>query len=311
MGSDKETQIVLAFKAIQKLSRGCTMKELAASLEVSSKSAYRYVENLKSVGFEICDTGQHRYKIENPRKQISFSLDFSLEETDFILKHLPENLDLLPGIRQKLILHSDLLSVPNRILEVEQGMNIALLQEAIRRRKRAKVLGYASANSNEIQDLVIEPVMMLDFYRRLYAVDIAKRKLVQLKTERIERVVVSDQDQFNPMEPEGIQVDAFWWVKGSETYNVRLKFSLSAYHIIAEEYPRIKQHCLPLNDNRYLFSAEVADLKPITSLVLRLPEEIEVLGPPELESAIVERIKQHTFFRKYFRALSHADNEVV
>lgn len=311
MGTDKETQIVLAFKAIQKLSRGCTMKELAASLEIASKSAYRYVENLKSVGFEISEIGQHRYKIENPRKQFSFSLDFSLEETDFILKHLPEDPDLLPGIRQKLILHSDLLSAPNRILEAEQGMNIALLQEAIRKGKRVKVFGYASANSNEIKDKVVEPVVMLDFYRRLYAVDVTDRKLIQLKTERIECIELTDQDQFNLIDPKEIHVDAFWWVKGNDTYNISLKLSLSAYHIIAEEYPRIKQYCVAENENTYLFRTEVANLKPVTSLVLRLPEEIEVLGPPELESAIVERIKHHTFFRKYFMALSHADNEMV
>lgn len=308
----KENQIVTALKALQKLSRGCSMKELALALGISSKSAYRYVENLRTVGFVIEPLeSTHIYQIQQPSKNWRIELTFTQEEVDFILKNMPDHGDLLRTVKDKLYVHSDLLTIPNKILEVQFGNNIAFLQKAIKARKQVRLTGYSSANSNEKKDILVEPVDMQDHYRRLYAFDTVKQQLVQFKTERIEVVELLDSYHFyNNLKPESIKTDAFWWVLDEVVKPVELKLSLTAYQIIKEEYPRIEKHTEQIDAKTFILRTEVADFRPVTSIILRLPEEIEVLSPPELELAVAERIKKHGFFEKYFKQLSQADKVI-
>eukprot|EP01136_Pigoraptor_vietnamica_P036700 Opistho-1_new@103637 len=306
MSIEKETQIVLALKALQKLSRGCSMKELATTLNISNKSAYRYVDSLRSVGFSIeAKEASHIYIIENKNNHWDLNLTFSQEEVDFILKNIPENEDLLKTIKYKLDVHSDLLTIPNNVLEAQFGKNIAILQDAIKNRKQVFLKGYSSANSNVKKDILVEPVDMQDHYRKLYAFDTVKKRLVQFKTERIDIIELKKENHFwSNLKPESIKTDVFWWIKDGNEKNIELKLSLTAYQIIKEEYPRIEKHTKQINATSFILKTEVADFRPVTSLVLRLPEEIKIISPPELELAVIERIKKHDFFSKYFSALS-------
>lgn len=297
-----EELVIRTFNAIAYLQRGCTMQELAGKLSCSLKTAYRYLEIVQKLGYEVNLEDNNRYKAPINNRQPMYDMLFSLEEVDTIKQLLEgEANSRQKTILNKVLIHSENQFVPHKILGGSFVDNINAIKTAIANDKRIMITGYASANSNKKSDFMIEPLKLDDYYRRLYC--IRDNELRQLKTERIGSVKILESNRFWSKDVPNIETDDFFWVFEKERINVVLELSLAAYEIIKEEYPRVIEHT-KVEGNKYIYDAEVANLKAITSLILRLPEEIIVISPLALEKAVVERIKKFPFFEKYFIPLS-------
>ncbi len=305
----REKYIINIFRAIRKLQRGCSMKDLNYSLGVSEKSAYRYKSTIEELGFKLeKNPYNHRYKIIG-KSDLKVDLTFSQEEVDFIVGHLPVHETLVERIKDKLYIYSDIQAVPNRWMEVEFGKNVHGLQEAIDQSKRVELKGYSSAHTNQQTDILVEPIKMEDHYQRLYAYNPAKQKMYQYKTERIEEVDVLEQkQQFTHRHPKEIRTDLFWWVFEEESHSIRLELTRGAYHMVREEFPRIQACTREKKEGLFELKAEVASLKAVSSLILRYPGEIRVVSPRELEEFTARRLAELPFLKKYFKPLSQNDN---
>ena len=123
-----EKQILNCFKSINVLYRGSSMNDLAVRLGISGRSAYRYLEILKNIGFLFEQTSDHKYKIidSGPKKHLNFS--FTKHEVDEIMKLLPEDLPIRKSIRDKLYIHSDILQLPNKGQSSSPGLNRTMLE---------------------------------------------------------------------------------------------------------------------------------------------------------------------------------------
>lgn len=302
---EKEKPIINIFKALRKFQTGCSIKELAFSLNVDLRTAYRYKEIIEKIGYHLDKNDTtNRYKLKTA-KNSPLALTFSQEEVDFVLKHLPNDAHSFAGIKQKLYINSDIQFIPDRLLEVEFGMNIQNLQTAINERKRVVLKDYSSVNSNRCRDIIMEPINMEDHYKRLYGYDLEKKTVVQYKTERIGSVEILEQSQFytNKLSAK-VETDVFWWIFKSTRWELELLMSRGAYHLMKEEYPRSESQVTELKDGKFKLKTEVADLKAVASMILRMPGEIEIITPLELQEEIVEKIKKLPFFNKHFRSLS-------
>jgi proteasome accessory factor C len=273
------------------------MKQLAFALDVSEKTAYRYKDTLCELGFRLeRNDYSHQYKIVD-KVPMDLNLAFSQEEVDFIMSNLPKGSDLTPGISNKLYIHSDILSVPGALQEIGFGKAVKSLQRAIEKKKRVILKDYSSANSNEQRDILAEPVKLEDHYRRLYAFCPERKKIMQYKTERIGEVKITSGKQFYTLHNTGdIETDPFWWVFENDRYKVTLDMNMGVYHMVREDYPRIETYVTELDENRYRLETEVANLAPVSSLILRFPEGVQNVEPDELKSYTIGRLKYSPFW---------------
>lgn len=281
------------------------MKDLAIRLDVSTRTAYRYLELLQDIGFLFENNTDYVYKVVRSKTDSYLTISFTKQEVDLIIDRLPQESPLNKAIRDKLYIHSDILSLPNKILAADFGKNIRLLDKAIRDKKRVILQGYSSAHSNKKEDYRVEPIQLDDNYQRLYAFDLESRELRNFKTPRIEQTKVLEQDQwFSEKYSQDIKVDCFGWMIEDNTWDIELDMSRGAYHIIKEENPSIEKDTTEQPDDRFLLKTTVANLLPATSMILRLPGEIRVISPLELEAEAAKRLLRLDFFDKYFRALT-------
>jgi hypothetical protein len=121
----------------------------------------------------------------------------------------------------------------------------------------------------------------------------------------MEEVELMDQSQwYTDNYSDKMQIDCFGWMIEDNTWGIELDMSRGAYHIIKEENPAIEKDTIEQPDNRFILKTTVANLLPVTSMILRLPGEIKVIRPIELEAVTAERLQRLDFFDKYFRALT-------
>ncbi|TAF65415.1 MAG: WYL domain-containing transcriptional regulator [Cytophagales bacterium] len=297
----KET-LIKGLKIIALLSEegGRTMKDLATAMGMTSASVYRYKDALEQTGFELLETKPHHYKIKTRQpKYWQPTLLFTQEEVELIRGAVAETKAFAAQkttIEDKLYLHSDLLSIPHKILQARFGKNVAEVKRAIQQKKQVRLESYHSASSNTVSNRLVEPICLLDHHRRLYAYDLKNRKIYQYKMERVGQAVVLENAFQYAHEHKKIDTDVFWTVPEGLKKVVSMELSLSAYEILREEYPRadsvIKQ--MP-NNNRYMFRAELSDFRVISAFILKLPGEVHNIQPPALVQHLKERMKNYTF----------------
>ncbi|GEM_PF-2529689 len=290
--SERQRQVVNLFKAIRKLYRGCTIRQLAFALDVSEKTAYRYKDTLIEIGFRFyADKHTRQYKIVD-KMPMDINLAFSQEEVEFILGFLPEEEELSKAIQNKLYIHSDLREVPRSLDEIEFGRSVKGLQKAMQNKKRVILKDYSSANSNECRHIVVEPLKLEDQYRRLYAFTPERKKLMQFKTERIGEVEILPESQFySNLHPKKIETDSFWWVFDGGRHEISMDVSLGVYHMLREEYPRIERDVIKVDKNCFRLETEVADYTAPSSVVLRYPEGIFDLAPEPFKAYTINRLR--------------------
>lgn len=296
---EKEKPVISLIKAINHFHRGVSMRELAALLGVSYKTAYRYKEKVESIGFQLeKNPTTHRYKIAGKNRP-EFNLSFSQQEVDFILNAINGDSEMHNRIRNKVYIHSDLQYLPGKLIEVTFGHNIKQLQKAIKDRKRVVLKAYNSVNSNSCRDILTEPVIMQDYYKRLYGYTPQKRKMIQYKTERIGSVEILQEGQmFTDRHIQNPETDVFWWMFEDRSWEVSLEFNRGTYHMIREEYPRIDELTSEIQEGIFRFNGRLASLVPPASIVLRFPGEVRIVSPPELEDLCFENLKKLPFFKK-------------
>ncbi|MBY5958965.1 WYL domain-containing protein [Membranicola marinus] len=300
-----EKQIINCFKSLNLLSRGSTMNDLAVRLNVSTRTAYRYLTVLKNAGFLFEEIGDHTYKLIQAKRDKHISISFTQQEVEYITSRITENAPAYKSIYDKLYIHSDILQLPNKVLAADFGRTIRMLDRAIRAKKRVTLVGYSSAHSNDKDNYKVEPIQLEDNYQRLYAYDLKAKKVHQYKTERIEKVELLNESQwFTQDYSDKIETDCFGWMIEDTTWDIELEMSRGAYHIIKEENPGIAQFSSELSDNRFLLQATVANLLPVTSIILRLPGEIRVIRPKVIEAEAAKRLQKLDFLEKYYTPLT-------
>lgn len=298
--TDLKNQLLRLLKAISLLSAegGRSIRQLEETLKVSNKTAYRYKEVLEDSGFRLAhDPATNRYHLPSQPKGLRPNLSFTAEEVDTIMRALDSQAaaPVRAAISDKLYVHSDLLTVPNRLLEAQFGANVAQVQRAIKERRRIWLRDYRSANSGQISDREVDPVDLQDHYRRLYAHDPQQQQVVQFKLERVGRVEITDQPICYAHPTAKVETDVFWF-NGAAKTRTTLHLSLAAHDMMREEYPRIAEVVRAIGPGRYEFEADLFGFLAVGSWILRLPGKIDIIDPLELEDYVKTQLRKHTFF---------------
>ncbi len=277
---------------------GHTIDEISDALEVSQRTAYRYLETLQRAGFFLERRNEYYHLLYNERgKALSDLLHFSQEEAHLLsqaINSLEGDSVVLSNLREKL--YSLYKTVPYTPAGINRQHSIVIqqLSEAILKKKQVVLMKYRSSSSQFIRDRLVEPFRFTTNFTDIWCFEPESQQNKVFKTSRIEEVKIYDRTwQYEEKHCEG-KPDPFR-IYTPNQFKVKLRLSLLAYNLLCEEYPMAREFITTVSDTEYIFETNVCSYAGVGRFVLGLMDEIEVMETKEFKEYLYNKI-----FRKKF-----------
>lgn len=173
--------------------------------------------------------------------------------------------------------------------------HLVRLQEAIDKKHKVYLRGYASGNSGEVRDRLVVPINLFYDDEKVWCFDLEDRNFKQFNLSRIDEVDtdVPDPEYNHDFKP--CQADVFSWVDKDHDYPVRLRLDVMAYNYLVEHFAGARH--LPEtelwqeDDTHWILSTTVHGLGPLRWFYLMLADKIEILDSPAAE-ALKEEVRR-------------------
>lgn len=268
---------------------GYSLKEIKERFSISERTAYRYLQTLKNVGF-VLDHKDGYYKVnknEGEGKSLGDLLHFSREEA-WILNKAIHSIDDSTGIKNELIKKLYSLYDFDRViypvlLNKENGENIHIIVEAIKNKNQILLKNYSSAKSGAISNRLVEPVSFSYNFNFIWCFEPESMENKLFKTYRIEKVEMQPKKwQYERRHREG-KVDVFR-MSSFKSLPVKLRLSNRARNLLCEEYPMAEDYILKVAENEFIFETQVCEYEGVGRFVMGLFDEIIVLESREFRS---------------------------
>ena len=186
----EQVKILRIFKLISMLkSRPRTISAMADSLEITSRTIYRYMDLLEELGFILDKDWKNQFFIHTTEDEDE--LHFNGEESVLLHELISSSLHNHPlkdEMLRKIFIHSDLKQLPDQLLKARLGQLIQKLVVAMKNQNQVVLNQYHSAHSDSIRDRLVEPFDFGDEYGVVIALDPGDKKVKQFKLERIGNV---------------------------------------------------------------------------------------------------------------------------
>lgn len=292
-----QAKILRVFQLIGLLKGGGrTIDQLAQQLDTTTRTIYRYFRLLEEIGFIIDQDFHGRYFVHREEGEDPESR-FTLEEVSILRQLIQSGASGHPlrgPLLKKLAFHSEAKDVPEQFLKLRVAKMFRKLSEAVEQKSQVVLKNYHSANSQEINDRLVEPFQFGEGFQSVLALDTKDKQCKYFKLERIGDVVILDKPyKFSKLHKK-TTTDIFG-ISGRKEIWVTLRLSMRAYVLMREEFP-LSQPYLEKEENEdsksYLFNGPVLHFKGVGRFVMGLADEITVLGPTEFKTYIKEKIKQ-------------------
>ena len=275
-----------------------SVDDIAARLDMSRRTIYRYIDTFRDAGFVIKKRGNCiRLDKESPHfKDISQLVHFTEEEA-VILRRAIESIDdtnlLKQNLKRKLYSVYDSGTLADTIVKGQNASNVHALIEAIENHKQVVLHNYQSSHS--ISNRHVEPFAFTTNYVNIWCYDIDNKCCKIFKTARIGSVELSGNDwQFSELHKENF-IDIFRMIATSESdlINIKLKLGRLSYNLLMEEYPLAERYISQVDNDHWILDTVVANLQGVGRFVVGLMDDIEIIDSPELKEFLVNYIKQY------------------
>ena len=180
--------------------------------------------------------------------------------------------------------------------------HLVRLQEAIDKKYKVYLRGYASGNSGEVRDRLVVPINLFYDDEKVWCYDLEDRKFKQFNLSRITEVDIDVPDPEYNHDFRPCEADVFSWVDKDHDYPVRLRLDVMAYNYLVEHFAGARH--LPADelwqedDTHWILSTTVHGLGPLRWFYLMLADKIEILDSPAAE-ALKEEVR--AFVGKYLQ----------
>ena len=275
--------------------------QIAARLNMSRRTVYRYIDTFREAGFVIKKSGDCiRLDKESPHfKDISQLVHFTEEEA-VILKSAIESIDdtnlLKQNLKRKLYSVYDNRTLADTVVKGKNTPTVHALLEAIGEGRQAVLHDYASSNSGVVSDRRVEPFAFTTNYVQVWCYEHSSGGCKLFKTSRIGSVeVLADEWEHAEEHSEGF-IDVFRMMSRTERHRVRIELGTLAYNLLIEEYPLAELCTTECGEGRWLLDTEVAGFKGVGRFVAGLLDDIRIVDTPELESYLRDYFDRHANF---------------
>lgn len=258
-----------------------TSKALAALLEISERSVYRYLDLLMQLGFEIKKSEVGRFYIESDTQD---QIPFTPQEVDYLTKLIQtvgKQSALSQAVLQKIGKHTPHHVAARNSYDANIGRIIDQLSRAIQNKKQVVLVKYFSARSETISDRLVEPMQFTDNYEAISAFEVATQQNKYFNIERISEVTLLETAMRFESQHEFYKPDIFGFQGKEMDKEVVVEMSLRASLLLKEEYPMSRPFIKQLpGGNRYIFNAKVQAYEGPARFVKGFGDEVKVLGTP-------------------------------
>jgi proteasome accessory factor C len=287
-----QAKLLRVLQLITQLKQGPKpIKHLAALMDCSERTAYRYIELLQEVGFVVDQDFHNRYFIHTSEEEAE--VQFSIEEASLLRQLIEGGANRHPlkdSLLKKLSLHSALDKIPEQVLKLHVGKLLGIVQQAMADKKQVVLKDYHSANSQEVKDRLVEPFQLSKDYQSVIAFDVEDKTCKHFKLERCADILHLEKGFAHTDEHKIQQTDMFG-MSGTEEHWISLKLSLKAYVLLREEFPRAMPY-VEKREDHYFFNGPVYDFKAIGRFVLGLMDEISVIESKSFKDFISAKLKE-------------------
>lgn len=267
-----------------------SIRFMAGFIESTERTVYRYLDLIKELGFELERDQNKRYFIKGGLYDETES--FTNEEVTLLRELLlssGKQSKLKDAVLKKIYFKSEIAIHGNHILNAHLGKIVHKLSLAIQQENKVILKSYHSANSQKIDDRLVEPIAFTDNYTSICAFEEDTQKNKYFNVERITDVEQLESKQefksLHKLDP----VDVFGFTEwNGEKFDIQLRLSLRAYVILKEEYPLVQPYLKKEpNKETYLLECNVNNPKTITRFILGFPKDVEVVGSEKYKSFII------------------------
>ena len=276
--------------------RGYTIDEIADRLEISRRSAYRYIETFKNARFVFASMNGRIRLVTNKgaMKEISDTIWFT-EEESYVIKRLIDELDntngLKNGLQRKLAAISEMTNLGEYTCNKAYATNISKIASAIKEHKKVLLKNYSSAHSNSVSDHIVEPFEFTSNQLDIWAYDTQDGINKRFKISRIEETEIQDNEWTNEQSHKSETIDDFR-THGDDKHHVSLELDYLAKNLLIEEYPLAEKHITSIGNDHWLYQADVNKLDGVGRFALGLSEHVKVLEDSDLEKYICDSARK-------------------
>ena len=263
-----------------------TTNELASNLEITERSAFRYIRTFKDSGFTIQKRGCNIHKLmKMPVRQIKLSelIHLSSEEAHILhtlLMSISGDSQVLVNLEKKLTALFDATGVTEIIGNKTAAENLMRLREAMDEKVQVVLKNFESGNTMTVTDRLVEPYGFSTNYCDVYAFEIVTGLNKTFKVSRIGYVIPQQTEWEHEDQHEIIDPDCFR-MNGKERIPVTLKMTLKAKNLLVEEYP-LASRDLSFENGNWWLRTTVKDLAGVGRFVIGLADQIEIIDSKAL-----------------------------
>jgi predicted DNA-binding transcriptional regulator YafY len=216
-----------------------SIRTLAKTLEIDSRSVYRYFDLLRELGFQLEKDSFNRLSIGDNEMEDGFM--FTAEESVWLkelISTLGNNHPLRDGLLKKLYVNSEIKIQGQQLFKAHLSKLVEQANQAIQAKQQVLLKKYYSANSQNIEDRLVEPIHFTDNYQHLVAYEVASKTIKHFHIERITEIELLEK-LFQYADQHRIsETDVFGFGKSNQLHKIDLYLSLRAFVFLKEEYPR-------------------------------------------------------------------------
>jgi proteasome accessory factor C len=273
-----------------------SVRSIAAFLETSDRTVYRYMDLLKDLGFHIeKDANNKVFIASNSDTDV---IPFTPQEADYLTKLIlsagKEN-QLAQSVLQKVQQSNEIQIGANSLFKAHLAKIVEQISVAIVEGKQLLIKGYSSASSQSISDRIVEPTSFTENYDSISAFEISTRLNKYFNIERITSVEVLDKPMEHEAQHEFHKPDIFGFQGKSMDKEIEIEMSMRACLLLKEEYPMSAAYIKSIpNSGLYYFKANVQSFKAPGRFVMGFLEEIQVIGSIEFKRYIQRIVSKST-----------------
>ena len=138
--------------------------------------------------------------------------------------------------------------------------------EAIERKKKVKLFGYCSSNSDSKEDRILEPIKLICDGRSLWAYEEAKEGAEpcrQFRLCRIDNIKLLDEAWTHESDHKEPHIDAFEWSRTTEpSIHISILVGPSAKNYLTENSVEAKKYLTAVSADQWIFDTNVHSLAP-------------------------------------------------
>lgn len=274
-----------------------TIDQLAAQMDTTSRTIYRYIETIREAGFvvnklygNVYQMGKMSSTFPNLTKFIYFT-----EEEAYILNNMIENLSvtntLKKDLKRKLYSVYDCTSIANYTERCNNAPNIEALVSAREEKRQVVLRNYSSGHSNVTRDRIVEPFDFTSEMIDVWAWDVEAGQNRIFKIARIDEVEILPNSWQHESEHRRLNVDVFR-MSGEGTIPVKLRLNTRAKDLLVEEFPMADKD-IKKEGKTWLLDTTVTCLEGIGRFVIGLAADIKIVEGDELKEYIKKYDKEN------------------